>query len=313
MPEVHGIDIIHSENDEIGMTSLAAYAAFARAYELGSFTAVARELGITQSTVSKHISALETALGVQLFARTTRKLSPTVEATRLHERVLQLLDAADAIPGSLGTARAEPAGLLRLAMPDSYGRARLMPHVIGFLAAYPKVRLDIRFSDPALGLVEEGIDLAVRIGDLGPSTLVARPLGTVDHVVVATPAYLARHGEPRDPGDLARHPCIVYTGAARAQRWVFESEQGRQVVEVSSSLGLDSVDAVLAAVKAHVGIARLPDWAAEAGLADGSLRMLLPEHDPLPQPVHIVYPQTRMLSARARAFIDFVVARMGRA
>lgn len=291
------------------MTSLAAYTAFARAYELGSFSAVARELGITQSTVSKHIATLEAGLGVQLFARTTRQLSPTHEAARLYESVLVLLDAADAIPGSLGSARTEPAGLLRLSMPDSFGRARLMPHVIAFRAAYPRVRLDIRLTDQTIGLVEEGIELAVRIGELGSSTLVARSLGIVEHFVVATPAYLSRHGEPRDPSELARHDCLVYTGAARGQRWVFESEQGRQVVDVSSSLGLDSADALYAAVLGHAGIAKLPGWIVENGLASGAVKALLPEHYPLPMPVNFVYPHTRVLSARARAFIDFVVER----
>lgn len=293
------------------MTSLLAYTAFARAYELGSFSAVARELGITQSTVSKHIAALESTLGVQLFARTTRQLNPTHEAAHLYDSVLRLLDAADAIPGSLGSARAEPAGLLRVSMPDAYGRARLMPHVIAFMTAHPRVSLDVRLSDQTLGLIEEGVELAVRIGELGSSTLVARSLGIVEHVVVATPAYLARHGEPRDPGELARHPCIVYTGTTKGQRWVFESEQGRQVVEVSGRLGLDSAEAIHAAVLAGVGIAKLPDWIVEPGLASGAMRALLPDHYPLPMPVHFVYPQTRMLSARARAFIDFMVARVG--
>lgn len=292
------------------MTSLVAYKAFARAYELGSFSAVARELGITQSTVSKHIATLESALGVQLFARTTRQLAPTHEAARLYESVLRLLEAADAIPGSLGTARAEPAGLLRLSMPAAFGRARLLPHVVAFLAAHPKVRLDIRLSEQAVALVEEGVELAVRLGELGSSTLVARSLGVVEQVVVATPAYLARCGEPRHPSELAEHHCIVDTGAPKGQRWVFESEQGRQVVEVPSRLGLDSADAIHGAVLAGVGIAKLPGWIAEAGLAEGTLRALLPDFYPLPTPVNVVYPQTRVLSARARAFIDFVVERM---
>ena len=284
------------------MTSLAAYTAFARAYEMGSFSAVARELGITQSTVSKHIATLEAALGVQLFARTTRQLSPTHEAARLYDSVQVLLDAADAIPGSVAGARAEPAGLLRVSLPDSFGRARLMPHVLAFLAAHPKVRLDVRFSDAAVGLVEEGVELAVRIGELGSSSLMARSLGIAEYVVVATPAYLARHGEPRYPAELAGHACIVYTGVAQGHRWVFESEQGRQVAEVSSPLGMNSADAIYAAVLGHVGIARLPGWIVEPGLASGTVRALLPDHYPLPMPVNFVYPQTRVLSARARGF-----------
>lgn len=293
------------------MSSLMAYTAFARAYELGSFSAVARELGITQSTVSKHIATLETALSVQLFARTTRQLSPTHEATLLYERVQVLLDAADAIPGSLASTRAEPSGLLRLSLPDSYGRFRLMAHVMAFLAAHPKVRLDIRFSDQSPGLIEEGVEVAVRIGELGASTLVARPLGVVEQFVVATPAYLAQHGEPRDPTELAEHLCIVNTAAPKGNRWVFESDHGRQVTEVASRLGLDSVDAIHAAVLADAGIAKLPGWIVEHGLSTGTLRPLLPDHYPLPLPVNFVYPQTRVLPARARAFIDFMITRVG--
>ncbi|GAP36022.1 LysR family transcriptional regulator [Piscinibacter sakaiensis] len=291
-------------------TSLVAYTAFARAYELGSFSAVARELGLTQSTVSKHIAGLEAALGVQLFARTTRQLNPTHEATRLYEGVLRLLEAAEALPGTIGSTRAEPAGLLRLSLPHAYGRARLMPLVIDFLAAHPKVRLDLRLSDAPAGLVEDGVELAVRLGELGASSLVARALGVAEQRVVAAPAYLARHGEPRQPSELVEHACIVVTDAPRGQRWVFESEQGRQVVEVGGPLAVDSVDAAYLAVLAGVGIARLPDWVVGPGLASGALRALLPEHDPLPLPVQFVYPQTRVLSARARAFIDFVVARL---
>lgn len=292
------------------MPSLLAYSAFARAYELGSFSAVGRELGITQSTVSKHIAALEAALGVQLFARTTRRLSPTHEAAMLYQGVQPLLDAADAIQASLGGPRTEPAGLLRVALPDSYGRTRLMPLVAQFLAAHPRVRLDIRMTDQPVNLVEEGVELAVRIGELGSSTLVARPLGLAEHLLVASPAYLARRGLPRDPSDLAQHNCIVYTGVARGQRWVFESEQGRQVVEVPGNLGLDNTDAIHSAVLGDVGIAKLPDWIVERDLASGTLRPLLQDFYPLPLPIHVVYPQTRVLSARARAFIDHLVARL---
>lgn len=291
------------------MPSLIAYTAFARAYELGSFSAVGRELGLTQSTVSKHIAALEAELKVPLFARTTRRLNPTHEAVRLYEGVLQLLDAADAVQSAVAGTRTEPSGLLRISLPDSYGRACVMPLVARFLAAHPRVRMDVRLTDQPVNLVEEGVELAVRIGELGASTLMARPLGIVEQTVVATPAYLARHGVPRDPTELTGHHCIVYTGAAKGQRWVFESEQGRQVVEVAGSLAMDSADAVYSAVLGDVGIARLPGWVVEAGLASGAVRALLPDFYPLPLPVNFVYPQTRVLSARARAFIDFVVAR----
>lgn len=289
------------------MPNLIAYTAFARAFELGSFSAVGRELGLTQSTVSKHIAALEAALKVQLFARTTRRLKPTPEALKLYEGVLQLLDAADAIQATVGGARAEPSGLLRITLPDSYGRALLMPTVARYLADHPRVRMDLRLTDQAVNLVEEGMELGVRIGDLPASTLMARPLGVVDHVLVATPAYLARHGEPRLPTDLLQHNCITYTGFARGQRWVFDSEQGRQTLEVPSTLGVNSADAMYQAVLLDLGIARVPSWVLGDDLAHGRVRRLLPEDYPTPLPIHVVYPQTRVLSSRARRFIEYLV------
>lgn len=290
------------------MLPLIAYSAFARAYELGNFSAVGRELGMTQSSVSKHIAALESSLGVQLFARTTRKLNPTHEAARLYEDVQHLLDALDAIHASVGGAKIEPSGLLRCTMPDSYGRAVLMPKVAGFLARYPKVRLDIRLTDNPLDLIEEGLELGVRIGDLPASTLVARSLGIAEHAIVATPQYLAARGEPSDPTALAQHNCIVYTGFARGNRWVFESEHGRQAIDVPSSLGVNSADAMYDAVLNHVGIAKVPAWVLRDDVAQGRVRVLLEDYYPMPMPINVVYPQTRVLSLRARCFIDHLFA-----
>lgn len=292
------------------MPSLVAYTAFARAYELGSFSAVGRELGLTQSTVSKHIASLETELKVQLFARTTRKLNPTHEATRLYEGVQQLLDAAEAIHSSVGASRAEPSGLLRIALPDSYGRAIVMPKVAQFLARYPRMRMDVRLTDQALSLIEEGVELGVRIGDLASSSLIARSIGIVDHLIVATPKYLAAHGEPRHPTDLLQHNCIVYTGFAKGNRWIFDSEQGRQTIDVPSTLGVNSADAMYGAVLNHVGIARVPAWVVGDHIARGRVRQLLPDDYPTPLPINIVYPQTRVLSLRARCFIEFLLAEL---
>ena len=293
------------------MPSLSAYSAFARAVELGSFSAVGRELGLTQSTVSKHIAALEAELKVQLFARTTRKLSPTPEALRLYDAVQHLLEAADAVHASMGSARAEASGLLRITLPDSYGRAVVMPKVPAFLAAHPRVRLDVRLTDLPLNLVEEGLELGVRIGDLASSTLIARAIGIVEHVVVATPAYLARHGEPRHATDLLQHNCIVYTGFAHGQRWVFDSEQGRQTIDVPSTLGVNSADAMYGAVLGDIGIARVPDWVVGSDIESGRVRRLLPDDYPTPLPIQVVYPQTRLLSTRARCFIEFLLRELG--
>lgn len=289
------------------MTSLIAYRAFARAYELGSFSAVGRELGLTQSTVSKHIAALEAELRVQLFARTTRKLNPTEDASRLYEGVQHLLDAADAVRSSVGGGGAEASGLLRVTFPDSYGRAILMPLVPRFLSLHPRVTMDVRFTDQAVDLIEEGVELAVRIGDLNSSTLIARPLGVVDHLIVASPEYLEAHGEPRHPVDLQAHNCIVYTGFARANHWVFDSDQGRQVIEVKGSLGVNSADAMYMAAVAGAGIARVPSWIVDADPAKGRVRSLLADYSPASMPIHFIYPHSRVPSLRARSFIDFTL------
>lgn len=291
------------------MTSLIAYRAFARAYELGSFSAVGRELGLTQSTVSKHIAALESELRVQLFARTTRKLNPTEDALRLYEGVQHLLDAADAMQSSV-RAGAEPSGLLRVTFPDSYGRAVLMPLVPRFLAQHPRVTMDVRFTDQTVDLIEEGVELAVRIGDLNSSTMIARPLGIVDHLIVASPAYLQVHGEPRHPVELQDHNCIVYTGFARANHWVFDSDQGRQVIEVKGTLGVNSADAMYMAAAAGLGIARVPSWIAGDDVAKGRLHSLLGDYSPASMPINFIYPQSRVPSLRARSFIDFMLAQL---
>ena len=283
------------------MDELTAYTAFARAYELGSFSAVARELGLTQSTVSKHIAALEAGLGVQLFARTTRKLNPTHEAALLYEGVQHLLDAADAIQSSLRGPRTEPTGLLRITLPDSYGRSEVMPKVAKFLARYPKVRIDVCLTDQPINLIEEGMELGIRIGDLNSSTQVARPLGTVEHLIVATPRYLEKRSEPHVPGDLSQHNCIVYTGTIKGHRWVFESESGRQVVEVPSSLGVNSADAMYDAVMHDVGIAKIPSWIVGDDVAQKRVRVLLPDYYPMSMPINIVYPQTRALSVSVQS------------
>jgi DNA-binding transcriptional LysR family regulator len=290
------------------MANLLAYRAFARAYELGSFSAVARELGLTQSTVSKHIAALEAELRVQLFARTTRKLNPTEDAARLYEGVLRLLDAADAVQSTGGSAGAEPSGVLRVTFPDSYGRAVLMPLVPRFLARYPRVRMDVRFTDRAVDLIEEGVELGIRVGDLDASSLVARPLGIADHLVVASPRYLQAQGEPRHPVDLQRHNCIVYTGFSRGNRWVFDSEDGRQLIDVPSTLGVNSADAMYAAAAAGVGIARVPSWVVGNDIARGRVRALLTDYTAAPLPINFIYPHSRVPSKRARSFIDFVLA-----
>ena len=289
------------------MDALQSYSAFVRSFEAGSFSAVAREMGTSQSAVSKQIAALEQSLGVQLFARTTRRLQPTVEALQLYEHVRQLLDAVE----SLGTAsgrEAKASGTLRITIPSSYGRRRICTKLPRFMEKFPQVRLEILVTDQIVDLVEEGLELAVRIGNLAPSTLMARPIGIVDQLLVATPEYLKRRGVPDSPVDLASHPCVLYGGGARWTRWEFESETGRTVVEVTGPVRVNDPEAMFELVLAHQGIAMIPDWVITDEIKSGKVTWLLQDFYPIPQPVNIVYPQTRFLSQRARSFIDFFVA-----
>ncbi len=288
------------------MDPVQTYLAFARSYEIGNFSAVARELGTSQSAVSKQIAMLEKSLGVQLFARTTRRLSPTHEGRRLYESVRPMLDAAESLRAATGL-QARAAGELHVTMPIAYGRRVICPLIPAFLAQHPLVQLDIRLTDQATDLVEEGSELAIRIGALAPSTLVARSLGAIEMTIVATPEYLSVHPAPDVPTDLSEHSCILYTKGGHWSRWEFESESGRHAVDVDGPVRISDPEAVLELVRANMGLALLPSWITDGAIRDGSLRRLLPDYEPLPLPVNVVYPQTRFLPARARAFIDFLV------
>ena len=288
------------------MDSLQAYAAFVRTFEAGSFSAVARELGTTQSAVSKQIASLERSLGVQLFARTTRRLQPTAEALQLYEHVRQLLDAIEGVRA--GERGAKLTGTLRVSAPSAYGRRRICPLVPEFLRQHPSVRLEIVLTDQDSDLIGEGFELGVRIGELPASTLMARPIDSIEYLLVATPQYLERHGIPESPIELANHACLALAGSGRFTRWEFESENGRHAVEVSGPVQVNDPDAVYALVCAHQGIALLPRWVLGDDLECGELRWLMPDHYPLSQRVSVVYPKTRFLSQRARRFIDFLVS-----
>lgn len=293
------------------MDNVAAYTAFARACESGSFSAVARELGTTQSAISKQIASLESYLGVQLFARTTRRITPTDEALQLYDHVRQLLDAIDALRISTDK-QASATGNLRLTMPTSYGRKHICPLLPKFLETHAQVRLDITLTDQAIDLVEEGMELSIRVGALASSTLMARPIGIADQLLVATPQYLDRIGRPDSPIDLATFSCITYGRGERWSRWEFESENGRQAVDVIGPVRANDPDVMYGMVLADMGIALIPEWVVDGDIASGRVEWLLQDYYPRPLPINIVYPQTRFLSQRARSFIDFVIAELRR-
>jgi DNA-binding transcriptional LysR family regulator len=293
------------------MDRLAAFTAFVRVCETGNFSAVARELGVSQPTISKHIAAAEAHLGVQLFTRTTRRLQPTTDGVRLYPAVRQLLDALELVEAGGRQPVDGPSGVLRVAVPESFGRVEIVPRLGRYMARHDKVRIELRMTDAKVDLVEKGAELGIRIGALAQSTLIARRVGTVRHRVVAGRGYLAGRRAPFVPDELAGHDCIVYTGFARPTQWAFDSEFGRHVVDVVPRLALDSADAMAEAVRADLGIALVPDWLLGAEIEDGHVAVLLEDFYPPALPIHIVYPETRWLSLRARSFIDFLIEEFG--
>lgn len=282
---------------------------FVRALEGGSFSAAARELRIGQPAVSKRIGLLEAEFGTQLFSRTTRRFRPTPEALRIYEMARRILQTYDETRAAAQQAAPRPSGTLRVSVPSSFGRHYLIPIVAAYQAEYPGVRVDLRFSEAFVNMVEEGVELALRIGHLEASTLVARRLGTVQRYLVATPAYLQRRGTPRVPEDLRRHACIVYSRQAPTGEWAFESEDGRHVVNVGTLLSVDDADAMAEAVNRDLGIAILPEWQALGGVADRSLVEVLPDYTVPALPLHAVWPETQWMSLRARSFLDLLVTR----
>jgi DNA-binding transcriptional LysR family regulator len=186
-----------------------------------------------------------------------------------------------------------------------------MPVIAEYVRAYQGVRLDVRFSERFANLVEEGVELALRIGKLESSTLVARRLGTVQRYLVATPAYLQGRSIPRTPEDLDAHQCIIYSRMPSASEWIFESEHGRHVASISGPLLVDDADAMQEAVMHHLGIAILPEWSAVAGMRSGRLQNLLSDFSIAALPLHAVYPETHWMSLRARSFLDLLIKRSG--
>lgn len=274
---------------------------FTRAVETGSFSAVARELSIGQPNVSRHVAALETHLGVRLLHRSTRTLKLTPEGERYYAEARRALDA---IAEAESNARGEdtPQGLVRVACPTALARFKLLPLVKPMLGRYPKLQLDLQIADRAVELIEEGIDVAIRVGDLKDSSLLARRVGSARRITVASPEYLARHGIPQCPADLAAHDCIRYSLLATGSIWPYNGAP----VEVTGRLQVSAPDALRAMALDGLGIAMAPSWLFEDALADGRLVRVLAEWQLSELPIHALYPARRLLPRRAAAFMEFI-------
>lgn len=301
------------------MDKLQAMRAFVRVVESGSFSAVARELDTTQSAISKQVAALEAELGARLLTRTTRSLAPTEHGARYFEQARRLVAEIAEAESLVRSGEQELTGWLRVAASVGYGRLCVMPLVQSFLSEHQQVRIDLRLNDGFIDLIEQGIDIAVRLGELADSSLLARRVGSAPRWLVAHRDYLRRLPKgkrtPRAPEDLLRHNCIVYTEVPWRSAWKFTAGAGAAVpvgsslaVQVHGNLQSNSSEVIRAAVLAGMGIGFSPTWLFADELASGEVQRLLPDWEAAGIPIHLVTPPQRRQSAKVRAFAEHVGA-----
>lgn len=299
---------VHSQVTHTKNNPLSEMAAFVRAVEHGSFSAVAREMGCTPSAVSKLVSRLENRLAVRLFNRSTRVLTVTPEGQAFVERCRHILTEIEEAENEVTRFRERPHGRLRMSVGVAFGLHALVPVLPRFTERYPEIRVELLITDRHVDLAEEGADLVIHIGPLAESSHVARKICDLERVICASPDYLARHGTPQSPGELARHNCLALLGKPELQRWPFDTESGRRVIEVEGSVAADNADALLRLAIEGVGIIRLTDLLVGGAIRDGSLVPILTHsHHVDPVPMYVVYPYTRHRAARVAAMVGFVL------
>jgi len=291
--------------------SLYEMSVFAKIVAAGSLSAAARDLRVSTAVVSRRLTALEARLGVRLLNRTTRRLALTDEGASYHEACTRILGEIEDADAAAAARRVEPQGVLKAALPASFGHLYVTPLVPQFAARYPKIRLSLNLSDRTVNLIEEGYDLAIRIGELADSSLAARKLAPNRRVVCASPDYLRRHAAPRAPEDLQRHNCLTTTEPH--MNWEYKGPDGKRgVVRVSGQYACDNWEVLRDWAVAGMGVALKSTWDVRSQLADGSLVRLLPGYEFGPDvAIYAVYPHRRYLPAKTRVFIDYLAETFG--
>jgi DNA-binding transcriptional LysR family regulator len=286
--------------------------AFVRVAERGSFAAAASDLGLTPSALSKLVTRIEDRLGVRLLTRTTRKLALTAEGELFVARSRDILASIEAAEAEVTAASERPRGHLRVSVGTAVAKQILGPTLPVFLDRYGDITVELHVSDRQVDLVAEQIDVAIRSGALGDSTLVARKIGEATRVICASPRYLEKHGSPRVPADLLAHNCLTLPGPAWAQ-WPFHTHEGINRLAVSGTFISDNADLLLDVAVAGLGIARLADFMVARAVQQGALvRLLEDSHVPESFPLHALTVPGRHRAPRIRAFIDFVAEQFGR-
>ncbi|MGO4728748.1 MULTISPECIES: LysR family transcriptional regulator [unclassified Inquilinus] len=286
---------------------------FLAVVDAGSFVAGGQAMGLTRSAAGKAVGRLEDRLGARLLNRTTRTLSLTDEGRVFYDRGQRILAAVDEAEASVAGNAGTPRGLLRLTVPDAFGRLVILPLLARYLAAWPELQVEVSFTDRRADIVEEGFDLAVRIGGANSdSRLVSRVVGRHRAVLCAAPSYIAARGEPAGIDDLERHDRLIFRSRGRSHIWRFRDDDGGWArVQGSGRLRLDSGEALRDAAVAGLGLALLPDFLVAGDVAAGRLRHLLPGLDAGDVEILAIYPSRRLLEPRVRRFIDLMVAELG--
>lgn len=289
------------------MHDLAQLEIFVHVVQDGGFTQAAQSLGVSKSFVSRQLGALEDRLGARLLNRTTRKLTLTDVGAVFYERCKRVLDELSQAELEVSDLQNDPRGTLRLSAPMSFGMRYVAPEISAFLVEHGQLSVDLDLADRRVDLLGEGFDLAIRIGKLADSSLVARKLGSSDVLVIASPEYLDRRGRPTHPRELRDHDCLQYAYSPGLQ-WVLEGDEGQVTVAVRGRVAANNGDAIAAAVRSGLGIARLPDFIAAPLLREGAAELVLPKwHDTFG--IWAIYPHNRHLSAKVRLFVDFLAER----
>ncbi len=292
------------------MDDLGAMAVFAKVVDAGSFSAAAQQLGISKSAASKQVSRLEDGLGARLLNRTTRRLSLTETGRLVHRHCLAMLEEARQAREAASRTQSEPRGRLRLSAPMTFGTMYLGPILADFLVRFPELEVDLSLSDRFVDLVDEGFDVALRIGDLPDSSLISRQLAENKMFLVAAPAYLDRHGTPDNPADLKNHNFLRYSLADNPSALRIRTPDGVVTVEVHGDLVANNGQVMCEAAIAGLGISVVPDFMVGNAIRDGRLKMLLPGCQPArASAIHLVYPHRRHLEPKVRVFIDFIADR----
>ncbi len=299
------------ETKGLAVEPQSSLAVFVRIAETGSLSAAARALGISRSAVSKKLAALEERLGARLLNRTTRRLSLTEVGSAFLERAQRILAELEEAEAAVSRLTTEPRGTLRVNAPMSFGVRHVAPALAGFMARYPDLAVTMDFNDRRVDLVEEGYDLAIRVADLPDSSLIARKLAPARRVVCASPDYWERHGKPDHPRDLAAHNCLVYTHLAGGSEWGFRDTGGPFGVAIDGTLKANNGDALCEAARAGLGVYFAPTFLVGDDLSSGRLVAVLEAFEDPALSIYAVYPHRRHLSAKVRAFVDYLAASFG--